>query len=366
MLSQTENIACGPQELRVLEMLVCPRDRRRLELDQGMLRCAGNHRYPVVDGIPVMLLHDVPQTIGIAKTTLLAASGATTEAADSYYVETLGLSQEEKQGIREKLRVANSGVDPVVQYLVGATSGRLYRYLIGNLGSYPIPELRLPNASGKFFLDVGCSWGRWCVAAARKGYIPIGIDASLGAVLAARRTADRLGLAANFVVGDARYLPFDTRSFDVVFSYSVLQHFSKPDAKLALGEVQRVLKDRGTSLIQMPNRFGIRNLGNCMRRRFREPRSFEVRYWAPAELKEVFGQMVGETSLFVDGYFGLGIQASDAHLMPARFRTVVILSEFLRKLSHRRNWMSSFADSLYVISTRDYAGAQPEQTTVHA
>ena len=36
-------------------------------------------------------------------------------------------------------------------------------------------------------LDIGCSWGRWSLAAARKGYSVVGIDPSLGAVMAARR-----------------------------------------------------------------------------------------------------------------------------------------------------------------------------------
>ena len=366
MPSLAVDIASRPQRVPVLDMLVCPRDRRRLEVHRGMLRCAGNHRYPIVDGIPVMLLDEVLQTIGIANTTLMATSGSTINEVDPYFVETLGLSQEEKQGIRDKLGAGNSGVDAVVQYLVGATSGRLYQYLIGNLGAYPVPEFRLQSTSGKLLLDVGCSWGRWCFAAARKGYIPIGIDPSLGAVLAARRVADKLGVAASFVVGDARYLPFETGSFDVVFSYSVLQHFSKPDARVALGEVRRVLRDRGSSLIQMPNQFGIRSLWNCVRRGFREPRSFEVRYWSPAELMTVFTQLVGETSLSVDGYFGLGVQASDAHLLPPRFRAVVILSEFLRRLSNKRGWMCRFADSLYVTSACDSVGTRIEEAAAHA
>jgi SAM-dependent methyltransferase/uncharacterized protein YbaR (Trm112 family) len=333
------------------EMLTCPRDCQPLELDKSVLRCAGNHQYPIVDGIPVMLLDEVPQTIDVARRTLVAASGPTAYDGDPYYTETLGLNQQEKLGIREKLRTGAYSVDPVVQYLVGATSGRLYRYLIGNLDVYPIPELPLPHGSGKLFLDIGCSWGRWCIAAARIGYTTVGIDPSLGAVLAARRLADKLGVPANFVVGDARYLPFQTRSFDVVFSYSVFQHFSKADAKLALGEVNRVLMGQGTSLIQMPNAFGVHNIWTCMRRGLRKPHGFEVRYWSPAELKEAFGQAVGETSLFVDGYFGLGIQASDIHLLQSHFRAVVILSEFLRSLSKKWRWMCLFADSLYILST---------------
>jgi len=336
----------------LLEKLACPRDQRRLDLDGNHLCCPDNHRYPVVAGIPIMLLHDVPQTLRLAKMTLMAASGSF-GADDPYYVETLGgLTGEQRQEIRERLHAGTgAGVDPVVQYLVGPTCGHLYRHLMGKLAVYPIPELRLPNASGSVFLDIGCSWGRWCVAAARKGYIPIGIDPSLGAVLAARRLTDELGLPAQFVVADARFLPFRPSTFDVVFSYSVLQHFSKLEAKLVLADVARVLKQRGTCLVQMPNRFGLWNMLNRALSGFKEARSFDVRYWAPGELKEVFTRLIGETTLSVDGYFGLGVQASDARLFPLHFRGIVALSDFLRKLSQRRRWMCSIADSLYVTST---------------
>jgi SAM-dependent methyltransferase len=73
---------------------------------------------------------------------------------------------------------------------------------------HPIPDIRLPQGQAKLLLDVGCSWGRWSIAARRKGYSPVGLDPSLGAVLAARRIADSLGLAFYGVVGDARILPF--------------------------------------------------------------------------------------------------------------------------------------------------------------
>ena len=46
----------------------------------------------------------------------------------------------------------------------------MYAHLIGSLGDCPIPELCLPPAGADAsLLDVGCSWGRWSMAAARKG-----------------------------------------------------------------------------------------------------------------------------------------------------------------------------------------------------
>jgi SAM-dependent methyltransferase len=116
-------------------------------------------------------------------------------------------------------------IDPFVQNIIAATNGMLYISLIGKLTDYPIPYLRLPSGEGKRFLEIGCNWGRWCIAAARLGYRPVGIDPSLKGIRAARQVAQQLGIEAHYVVADGRYLPFANGTFDQVFSYSVLQHF---------------------------------------------------------------------------------------------------------------------------------------------
>src|SRR5262249_45598378 len=155
------------------------------------------------------------------------------------------------------------------------------------------PEIRLPPAAGETLLDVGCSWGRWTISAARKGYAAVGIDPSLSAILAARRVTRSLGLDAAYVVGDGRYLPFPPGVCSVVYSYSVLQHFSRPAALTALAQVARVLKPEGFSLVQMPNAYGVRSFYHQLRRGFREGQQFEVRYWTPSQLKRRFEQLIG-------------------------------------------------------------------------
>jgi SAM-dependent methyltransferase len=329
--------------------LVCPRDHEALTLSGDFLHCS-QHRYPVVEGIPVMLLEEQEQTLGVARFSLEASkNGRHGSAKPKYYIETLGISDEEKAALLEDAKNP-AGVDPVVKFLVGATCGLLYDSLTGNIQTYPIPELRLPKADGQMFLDIGCNWGRWCVAAARRGYSPVGIDPSLEAVLAARRVSAELGNEAMFVVADARYLPFAKQSFDVVFSYSVLQHFSQPNVRKTLAEIARVLKSGGTSLIQMANLFGLRSQYHVAKRRWRPASNFEVRYWRPSEMQQTFAQLIGDSELSVDGYFGLGVQASDVGLLPRKYQLVVKASESLRKLSLSLPWLSRFADSLYVRS----------------
>ncbi|HTP61556.1 MAG TPA: methyltransferase domain-containing protein [Burkholderiales bacterium] len=335
-----------------LDRLACPRDQLPLSEDGGDLVCASGHRYPVVDGIPVMLMEEVSQTIPLAEASLRRAKdpGAADRRAPDLYLETLGIVDAEKQGIVALAASKSAQVDPVVSFLVGATSGSMYAELIGKLESYPIPEIRLPPGDGKRLLDVGCSWGRWSIAATRKGYDVVGIDPSLGAVMAARRTALALGVHPKFLVADARHLPFAKAAFDVVFSYSVLQHFSRDNMLAALHEAARVLAPCGTSLIQMASAYGVRSLYHRLRRRARPPGVFDVRYWRPAELRKMFGQAIGSTTLSADCYFGLGLQGADAGMMGPSKRLLLRLSERLARLSLRVPVLVNVADSIYVTS----------------
>jgi SAM-dependent methyltransferase/uncharacterized protein YbaR (Trm112 family) len=328
--------------------LVCPRDRAALSFTDGALVCPARHSYPVVDGIPVMLVAEAPETIGIAAASLAAAS---TLDPTGLHVETLSLSEDERRGILA-LQRSGSAIDPVVAYLVAATNGMMYRHLIGALGDYPIPELPMPEGKGRRLLDIGCSWGRWTIAAANRGYEAVGIDPSLGAVLAARRVATSLGRTARFVVGDARHLPFADAAFDAAYSYSVIQHLSYGDAALAVRQIGRVVKRSGVVRVQMPTRFGLRCLYHQARRRFRAATGFEVRYWTWAQLHRLFTEAVGDTRFEVDGYFGIGLQPADRALMTPTLRAVLGASESLKALSRVVPVLKRGADSVFVDAVR--------------
>jgi SAM-dependent methyltransferase/uncharacterized protein YbaR (Trm112 family) len=337
---------------RLRERLVCPRDHGPLSDAAGALRCAAGHVYPIVEGVPVMLLADVPQTFNAAGGSLARASGHTADLrATDLYLESVEISDDEKHGVLE-LAAKQPVIDPVVSYLVAATNGLMYRHLIGRLESYPIPEIDVAPGEGRALLDVGCSWGRWSFAAARRGYTVIGIDPSLGAVMAARRVARQLNLAATFLVGDARHLPFAAGAFDTVFSYSVIQHFSRTDASHAVAEIGRVLRPGGQARVQMPTRYGLRCLYHQARRGFSDGDGFEVRYWRARDLSRLFSERIGQSRLEVDGYFGIGLQQTDAHLMTAPRRAVLRASKAMTALSGRLPWLVRMADSVYVQATK--------------
>ena len=321
----------------LLNNLVCPRDRLDLTFDRDIFSCTEGHVYHVIEGVPVMIFQDERPTHDYLRQSLEQVE----RVVDGEALESVLRSVE-----------TTNGIDGFVQGELPYTNGNLYFCVQNKLTRYPLPHLRLPDANGERLLDVGCNWGRWSIRAAQKGYKPIGIDPSLDAVLAATRISRQLGVEPKFVVGDARYLPFRDGCFDVSFSYSVLQHFSKENARTALSEMERTLKENGKVLVQMPNKYGLRSMQQQWRRGFTEGKDFEVRYWTPAELLSTFESRFGKTIFTADCFFGLGIQASDLDLLPIRFKTVVHTSELLRKISRGIKPLAKLADSVYLESVK--------------
>lgn len=322
--------------------LVCSRDHCSLRRNGSELLCPSGHKYPIVDGIPIMLVHEQEPTHRSIRETYEKVS----KGRSSFQSDCIPTPQNESSS-------ESDGIDPFVQKIVAATCGNLYKPAINRLSRYPIPEICLPNGNGELLLDIGCNWGRWSIAAARKGYSPVGIDPNLDGIIAARKVSRQLGVNARYIVADARFLPFASGFFDIVFSNGVLQHFSKENVKVTLNDVARVLKPQGTCLIQMPNKYGIKSLYNQVRRGFREARDFEIRYWTISELRNTFIEKIGQTSFSVDCYFGLGVRKSDIDVLPLLYRPIVHASEILRRLSVKLHWLKYFADSVYVKSIRE-------------
>jgi SAM-dependent methyltransferase len=309
--------------------LVCPRDRQPLVAGGGELRCGAGHRYPVVGGVPVLLRDDIPDIHPYFEESRRETAAAPAPAAPA------------------------TGVDPFVQQEIVKTNGILYRGSEGGLPRYPIPRFPLESGGGQRLLDIGCNWGRWCIAATRAGFQAVGIDPSLAAVQAAFRVSRQLGAAPDFVTADGRSLPFPDASFDVVYSYSVLQHFSKEDARATLAEAARVVRPGGRVLVQMANLLGVRQLYNQLRDTLRgEQNVFRVRRWLPSELKTAFTEIIGPAELTADGYFSLNAQASDLDLLRPLPRAVVRTSELLKGVSRRIPPLALVADSLFILARR--------------
>jgi len=121
--------------------LVCPRDHAVVRLEDGALCCEHGHRYPIISGIPVMLLDDVSPTLHVMRGSIAAAGRSGNLNADELFLETLGVDEQQRAAILECAKNPNLPIDPVVNYLVSHTNGLMYKHLVGKLQTYPIPEL---------------------------------------------------------------------------------------------------------------------------------------------------------------------------------------------------------------------------------
>jgi SAM-dependent methyltransferase/uncharacterized protein YbaR (Trm112 family) len=317
----------------VEQLLACPRDHSALKVDGETITCAEGHEYPFVDGIPILVLDDVEPT------------------QPGYWAKPEQVAEARRRTAEAPPLAAGDDVDPYVAELIIGTHGNLYRKLAHGMARYPIPDFPLPPGNGEVLLDIGCNWGRWSLAAARAGYKPIGIDPSFEAISFAKRIAEQLGETdVRYVVADGRYLPFAPASVDIVFSYGVLQHFSKSDVRISLRAIKSVLKPDGYSWIQMPNAFGLLSFVRLAQRGFKEGKEFDVRYWRPGELSLAWAECIGPSALTTDGFFTLNPQKADLDLLPPHLRWIVLLSERLKAASATRPVLTNLADSVNVRS----------------
>ncbi|MGB0720787.1 MAG: methyltransferase domain-containing protein [Gammaproteobacteria bacterium] len=323
----------------LVERLACPQHRTPLALRDETLHCASGCRYPVVHGVPILLTRaslDFPHSV----------LRRTLDAVEQGTVKSL---------FGDGTPPPTGEIDRTVAELVGATNSNLYAHLVGALDRYPIPSVpedALPEKAGQVIVDVGCGWGRWCLAFARRGQRAVGVDPSLRAVLAATRVARQLGLheRAVFVVADARTLPFRDGSLDGAFSYSVLQHFPKEATRAVLGELNRVLRHGARTHLHLLNGFGLRSLQVQLLRGFRAPRDFEVRYWRPGEMLRACRSALGPSHLRVDGFF-VQARPEDRPLLTSGGRRWIDLSLRLTAWARVFPPLAYVADNLFVVSS---------------
>jgi SAM-dependent methyltransferase len=267
------------------------------------------------------------------------------------YINTIGVGDPQKRGIERSWAQDRDGIDPVISYLVAATSGLGYLDLVGRMERYPIPDIPVEsNGDGRLLLDVGCNWGRWSVSAARKGWRVIGIDPSLGAILAARRAFAGEQPNLGFVCGDARFLPFKQNTFHCAFSYSVIQHFAETDAEICIAEMGRALRVGGCAKVQMAHKGGLRSTYIRTRRHYMDSGVFRVRYWSLRAMRSAFAKRIGPTKLRAEAFGGLGLLAEDRQHVSAKARALILASTLLRKTARFIRPLIYVADSVYVTS----------------
>jgi len=100
-------------------------------------------------------------------------------------------------------------------------------------------------------LEVGCGLGDFSIYLAKYGANVIGTDFSTSAIEFAKEKCTAKGSSASFQLADAQALPFDSNSFDLIFSCECLEHV--PDPRKALSEMFRILKPNGRLILTTEN-----------------------------------------------------------------------------------------------------------------
>jgi 2-polyprenyl-3-methyl-5-hydroxy-6-metoxy-1,4-benzoquinol methylase len=302
------------------DLLYCPLHVANVRYEQARLICEAGHEIAVENGIPIF--------------------------AEKPRLEPKALNMPPLPP-----RTAPARVDSFVDDWIVNTNGNLYWHARGCLPRYPIPHWPATGSNGEVLVELGCSWGRWSIAAARAGFSPCGVDVHIDALRAAKRVAQELGVSADFVCADISALPFKPASVDFVFSYSVLQHLEKPKVKEVLNQVAFVLRPGGICLVQLPNVFGLVSLCRQLGRGFREPpaSTFAMRYWTPGAITRTFREAgFGRVRLFAEGFFVQNTQREDIDLLSSLGAAAVLSSCALRTAARAIRPLARIADSLWI------------------
>ena len=93
-----------------------------------------------------------------------------------------------------------------------------------------------------YVLDLACGSGRHSIALTREGYMIVGLDASRRLLRLAKQHSRDIAM----VLGDIRFLPFKTGTFNAAMSVDTSFGYlpSEADDKVSLAEVRRTIHDK--------------------------------------------------------------------------------------------------------------------------
>ena len=113
-----------------------------------------------------------------------------------------------------------------------------------------ITEL-IPSGERRSALDIGCGPGYYSSILLDKGWNVTAIDVDPKNIDAVKT------IATETFLGDAHRILLEQpeRKYDLVIALEIIEHLSKGDGEILLGDIRRVLKPEGVLLISTPNKF---------------------------------------------------------------------------------------------------------------
>lgn len=102
-------------------------------------------------------------------------------------------------------------------------------------------------------LEIACGPGR-LTAAMRGVRMGVAVDSSAEMLATAQRRMNGTAGSWSFLRSDAFVLPFQSESFDAVYTLRFVRHFQLPERQRLYQEVRRVLRPRGVFMVDALNR----------------------------------------------------------------------------------------------------------------
>lgn len=150
----------------------------------------------------------------------------------------------------------------------------------------------LSTIGGKTILDVGCGTGKYTLRLTNLGAIVFGLDPSVKMLKIAKEKNGKIP----FILGTAENLPFKPHSFDVIVSITSLCFVS--DARKATEEMKRDVKPTGKIVVGVLNKWSLYTIGKKIKSHFKESIYGEARFYDILELKNLFGEVRWDSTLF--------------------------------------------------------------------
>jgi ubiquinone/menaquinone biosynthesis C-methylase UbiE/uncharacterized protein YbaR (Trm112 family) len=246
----------------------------------------------------------------------------------------------------------NAPIPWKVQMQIASTNGIHYTDRVGKLKEYPIYDMPVAPVQGdKLMLDIGNGWGRWLIAGANKGYLPIGMDIRLEFCMTARRVLKDLHKQGYAVVADLDDMPFQDSIFDLVWSFSVIQHTHYQRFMHCIEHINRILNNEGLTCLEFPNKDGIRNRFGPVKKS--EPikdnfNSWAVRYYTPSEYEAAFNKYLTQFSYENHSFLGIGVLKEDLKYVSFKNKILCALSLALSETTQIFPKLKDYSDSLYI------------------
>ncbi|MBN2421622.1 methyltransferase domain-containing protein [Candidatus Woesearchaeota archaeon] len=204
---------------KLLKYLVCPLCKEKLsltifkkksEIQDGLLTCANQHWYPVINGIPRILNDSLKEQILFSKNM---------DFFNKYKSRIPGISKTKENFLRDKSETAKIFGYEWKEF------PELHKIYESQFKEWLYP-IKKGFFRGKFILDAGCGTGRHIYYSRKYGAKEIiGIDLSEAVEVAYINNKKN---NVHIIQADIYNLPFKKDIFDFIYSIGVLHHLPDP------------------------------------------------------------------------------------------------------------------------------------------